>query len=186
MSLSLALVKLMGILHTFCNWWAGIQSLSFSWSQDFLIGSMKCDTKASLLWMGERGVTCPPWIPGTQESFQKWIESPLPTLHWVPFRMIFRPSSKLVHNHEDLGPPNCLLPRSIRKIHPFESLITLAQKASGELINLKNCLASKARLKVSKSLKPKPPLNFGSKSFAHAPNGFFFQSQSFPTKNRWW
>lgn len=106
-----------------------------------------------------------PTVFGIQLSFQMLIEPPSTTSHFYPCCTISLAPNQLFHNHE-LVLLCCTLNRSsFWRYLPFNTLVI---KSLGSETTLQICLASTASLKVLRSLKPKPPLSFGTVSLSYA------------------
>lgn len=108
------------------------------------------------------------------------ILSPFATCHCHPLAIISRLATMLCHAQDDA----CLVCASRKEqFGKYLALKTLYSSESSPMKNLHPCLASIAKLKASKSLKPSLPLPLTSVSFPQLSQWIFFLSSAPLQKN---
>lgn len=96
--------------------------------------------------------------------------SPVPTLQTSPLSSTSRALNMLLHANEGLYPKDAYMKDPVRK---YLSFITVATMDSGCCNIRQPCLAKRAELKTSRSLKPKPPSAFDLPIFSQLSHAVF-------------
>ena len=126
------------------------------------------------------GVDTQPLVdPGIHLSSQILTVLPSPTRFHSPCCNNSPPLWILFQHQEAVGGGCVSIQFPSFMYFAFKTLLT---SKFGLVMTLQICFASKARLRISKSLKPNPPLPFTSDSLLHLTQCIFFSIPPLPTK----